>query len=174
MDKFFKGFSRQRIVLMTVLLIFVVVEIILISSFTSQNTTVSNAQSKEIAKIIENSTADYIVINREDTFWKITLNLILRKLAHFLEYMLLGISVCVLINVVIKKYVRSALITFGGCTVFALIDEFRQRFVPGRTPRLTDVGIDMFGAALGISLTVVVFVVVWKINNPNKESRFKI
>jgi VanZ family protein len=174
MESFSKGYSRRRIILIIFLSIFVVAEIILICSFTSQNTTVSNAQSKEIVKAIENSTENYIAIKHEATFWRETLNLIVRKMAHFLEYTVLGIFVCALINVTINKHVRSAVITFAGCTVLALIDEFRQSFVPGRTARLTDVGIDIFGAVMGITLTTIFFVVIWKINNPKADSRFKI
>ena len=37
-------------------------------------------------------------------------------------------------------------------TLYALTDEFHQRFTPGRSPSLRDVGIDTFGAAIGLTL----------------------
>ena len=38
------------------------------------------------------------------------------------------------------------------CTCYAATDEFHQIFVPGRTPKVTDVMIDSAGAALGIGM----------------------
>ena len=35
------------------------------------------------------------------------------------------------------------------CALYASSDEFHQSFTPGRTPKLTDVGIDAVGATLG-------------------------
>jgi VanZ family protein len=34
--------------------------------------------------------------------------------------------------------------------IYSATDEFHQSFVPGRTPALTDIGIDALGAALGL------------------------
>ena len=36
--------------------------------------------------------------------------------------------------------------------IYSATDEFHQSFVPGRTPALMDVGIDAFGAAVGLLL----------------------
>ncbi len=169
----FKDFSRQRIILIITLFILAITVVIFICSFTSQNTTVSNALSKHIARGIENFAANFFVINHEAIFWRKTLNLIIRKIAHFTEYMVLGVFVFALMSLTLDKYKRSALIAFAGCSVLALMDEFRQRFVPGRTSRLSDVGIDMFGAALGITLTIAIFTAIWKVHDTKAESRFK-
>jgi VanZ family protein len=36
------------------------------------------------------------------------------------------------------------------CILYAITDEFHQSFVPGRSPRVTDVGIDAMGSLLGL------------------------
>lgn len=38
--------------------------------------------------------------------------------------------------------------TFLVCTLYALSDEYHQSFIPGRTPMLRDVGIDIIGMSL--------------------------
>ena len=42
------------------------------------------------------------------------------------------------------------------CLAVACVDETIQLFVPGRAGRLTDVGIDTLGAALGIVLITLI------------------
>jgi VanZ family protein len=173
MDKFFKGFSRRRIILIISLFILAIIVVILICSFTSQNTTVSNATSKKIAKVIEDFASNFFPVNHEAVFWRKTLNLIVRKIAHFTEYMVLGIFVFALIGITLNSYRRSVKFTFAGCTLLAMTDEFRQLFVAGRTARLSDVLIDITGAALGITIAIIFSIVIWKIINPTVESRFK-
>jgi VanZ family protein len=38
--------------------------------------------------------------------------------------------------------------------LYAATDEFHQSFTPGRTPAVTDVMIDSFGAAIGVGLAI--------------------
>ena len=74
-------------------------------------------------------------------------NLILRKLAHFSAYALLGFGLAGVTER--QKLVPAfpAVILLGG--LFALSDEFHQSFSPGRSPSLWDVGLDTCGAAAG-------------------------
>jgi VanZ family protein len=44
--------------------------------------------------------------------------------------------------------------TWLMAVAYAATDEFHQRFVPGRMPRLTDVMIDSVGAAIGVALAL--------------------
>ena len=37
-------------------------------------------------------------------------------------------------------------------SLYAMTDEFHQRFTPGRTPSIQDIGIDTLGAALGLTI----------------------
>ena len=74
----------------------------------------------------------------------------LRKIAHFLVFMLAGFWEILLLNTFegsdLKKIVLSALI---GLT-YAIIDELHQSLTPGRAPRLIDVIIDFEGNLIGI------------------------
>lgn len=79
-----------------------------------------------------------------------TVSFLVRKAAHMSEYAILGMLV--------YGYVREARpkqafwIAFGVVCMYACSDEFHQLFVPGRTGKWMDVGIDTLGGFLGLSL----------------------
>ena len=70
------------------------------------------------------------------------LSLTVRKLAHFSEYLILGI----LIYNYCLRFDLSALI----CLFYAISDEIHQIFTPGRSCQIMDVIIDLLGAICGI------------------------
>ena len=77
------------------------------------------------------------------------INHIIRKLAHFTEYAILTTLGYWGWAKGVGKAPQVALrITLAASILFAISDEFHQRFVPGRTSMLTDVFIDCFGAAV--------------------------
>ena len=77
----------------------------------------------------------------------------IRKLAHFTIYALLGFNTCNMYrNYGIKHYAILALIT---CILYACSDEWHQSFVSGRSPQITDVGIDTCGALSLILLNII-------------------
>ncbi len=71
---------------------------------------------------------------------------LLRKIAHFTEFMALGMCLCWLFGM-LKKHPAMALLCG---TAVACVDETIQRFVPDRGPSIFDVGIDTCGVAVGI------------------------
>lgn len=81
--------------------------------------------------------------------------IIIRKLAHFTEYFILG----VLMYINIKDYQKSRSIIFSLalCTLYALTDEIHQLFVSERAFAFTDIFIDSFGAIVGIFLIHLIF-----------------
>lgn len=161
--------SSIRITAIIILSAIIFTVIAISFSFTSQTGWQSNMESYKISEYIEGIVAKHFEINHEDTFWKETLNLLVRKAAHFLEYMLLGFSVCALLIVIFQKRLLAALITVVVCQVLSLIDEYRQNFILGRNARLFDVQVDMSGAGLGIILVSIIFTVVWKNNRLKVE-----
>lgn len=74
----------------------------------------------------------------------------LRKLAHFLEFTSFGLLLGWRISMDRKN--KWILPTFVLGVSVASVDELLQHLSPGRAPRITDVGIDTLGVALGISL----------------------
>lgn len=76
----------------------------------------------------------------------------LRKLAHFTEFCCLGMCLTWLFAMVTGQRWQHAAMPLVCGTLVASLDESIQYFVPGRACRITDVGIDTLGAALGIVL----------------------
>ena len=70
---------------------------------------------------------------------------VIRKCAHFFEYLVMGIFV---INAMKRKQYKYIALLI--CILYAITDEFHQRFVPGRGPGIKDVLIDSIGASVGI------------------------
>lgn len=169
LSKLLAGYGKKRIIMGIFSLILFLSVFFLIWAFTSQSGTESNIKSKVIAKMIENVTSMFFKVNHNDYFWKTTLNLILRKVGHFLEYMLLGMTFCAFLNALLLKIKTPALMSMVFCLTVAVMDEFRQIFVSGRTPRLFDISVDTCGALLGILFTTVVFAVFWRIRSLEKR-----
>jgi VanZ family protein len=87
-----------------------------------------------------------------------SLTLLVRKLGHFFGYLILTL---LLINVLIRTsyaktgkyaaYSKLAIAAVIIAVIFAISDEIHQSFVPGRSMRISDVGIDA-SAAFAASL----------------------
>lgn len=104
----------------------------------------------------------------------------IRKLAHFLEYVFLGVlaartfmpelpGICRayrgkgmnfggrrMVRDARKAIVIFALCNLLFCTVYALSDEFHQMFILGRSPQALDVCIDTGGSSIGIVIILII------------------
>lgn len=73
---------------------------------------------------------------------------LLRKIAHFSEFCVLGMCLTWLMSMLAKPVVFSAVCGFAA----ACVDETIQAFVPGRNPSPIDVAIDTSGVCTGMLL----------------------
>lgn len=80
----------------------------------------------------------------------------LRKLAHFFEYVLLGLLLSVTLQVWGVKSKPRFFTALGGGIIYAVTDEIHQMFVEGRGPGALDVLIDSGGVLLGASLVALI------------------
>ena len=95
------------------------------------------------------------------------LQFIVRKSAHFIGYMILGILASGLIlqyENINKKYPLAFLI----CVIYAISDEIHQLFVPGRAGQVRDVLIDSAGSFLGIIIVMAFENLLRKFNKKHK------
>lgn len=95
------------------------------------------------------------------------LQFIVRKSAHFIGYMILGILASGLIlqyENINKKYPLAFLI----CVIYAISDEIHQLFVPGRAGQVRDVLIDSAGSFLGIIIVMAFEKLLIKFNKKHK------
>lgn len=79
---------------------------------------------------------------------------IIRKLAHFTEYAVLGFFLTMHIRELKCKLKLKANAVWAAIIgiLYAVSDEIHQFFVPGRGPGIKDVMIDSFGVIAGIAL----------------------
>lgn len=91
------------------------------------------------------------------------LDILLRKVGHFLEYALLGI---LLLRALTRSGIRGGpaqLLALALAGSYAMSDEVHQAFTPQRTPSAIDVGIDVLGSTAGVFL--------WRAWIQNRASR---
>lgn len=79
------------------------------------------------------------------------LSLIVRKTAHFMEYLILGILV--------YNYIQKGNLSTVICLLYAISDEAHQIIIPGRSFQIRDILIDICGVIIGIII----------LNNINKK-----
>ena len=77
---------------------------------------------------------------------------LLRKLAHFGEFCLLGVCLSWLLGMLRSRLSQIAVMAVAGGVLTACVDEAIQSLSPGRNPSLADVGIDTAGTVLGVIL----------------------
>lgn len=84
------------------------------------------------------------------------LEAVIRKMAHFTEYMCVGFLSYSLIILWYKAAWKGSAVVIVQLFVSALLDEFHQYFIPGRYASIKDVIIDVAGGITGM-----LFIVAW-------------
>ncbi|MBP5245039.1 MAG: VanZ family protein [Clostridia bacterium] len=93
-----------------------------------------------------------------------------RKAAHFILFMLLGLFFCLALSSFLSKHnVFTFLISLAFCALYAGIDEFHQLFVEGRGAEFLDVLIDVAGALLGILIATLIYYLRSKIKKRKEK-----
>ncbi|MBN1043539.1 VanZ family protein [Clostridium botulinum] len=123
--------------------ILLILWMIIIFAMSNQPAVVSDKQSGLVITTLTN-----LGIDMNGIFGELA-NFIVRKTAHFLEYMILGILI---LNVLEIHYTRQKIRLLGILLVFlyASSDEIHQLFVQGREGAFRDVVIDTLGGTFGI------------------------
>lgn len=70
---------------------------------------------------------------------------------HFVAYGVLAILIRVAIGG-LQTDRRADIIAIALATIYGLTDEFHQSFVPGRDSSAFDIGIDLIGASVGVTV----------------------
>lgn len=118
---------------------------ILIFLFSSQ----TGQQSSESSGLIEQLLTIFPFI--PNSIFGLELQFVIRKGAHFTEYMILYLLMFNVLRerLTLKKCLGYSLV---GVFLYACSDEIHQAFVPGRACLFTDVLIDTSGGLLGLCL----------------------
>ena len=134
-----------------------------------ESASMSSPVADFVIKIFVPDYEDKTPIEQEDI--KHTVELIIRKGAHFTEYAILGFLVYLVVQMYVLKTKARFLISWLFSTLYAASDEFHQSFVGGRGPQVKDVCIDSAGAFVGVLLSVVFILIL--IKRANKKMQIK-
>jgi VanZ family protein len=127
--------------------------------FSNQPANISRTQSGEILvkmDVLSQNETNIIGDHRIST-----LQNMVRKSAHFIEYFGLGLLMTMSIILldlkvaIVKKYIISWII----CTLYAISDEIHQYFIPGRGPMVRDVFLDSFASFTGVIVIMLAFII---------------
>ncbi|MDX8363735.1 VanZ family protein [Cytobacillus sp. IB215665] len=133
-----------------ILWITVITWMMLIFYLSSQVEEQSDNLSTNITKVIIES-AEKVSPQSEFSLYK--MNRLVRKNAHFIAYLVLGMLVVFALRSSGKSGLKSFGVALMICVLYAISDELHQLFVPGRGAQMRDVIIDSAGAIVGISMS---------------------
>ena len=126
----------------------------LIFYFSNQNGTKSALLSRDITRnILKIVYPDYMQLDKsEQTALLKSVGLVVRKLAHYGEYILLALFLYISISVFTKNQrIRYCLVFVFGM-LYACFDEIHQYFVAGRAFMIQDILIDLVGISSALLL----------------------
>lgn len=139
-----------RIILMILLL----ETFFMIFGFSNQDAEESGGLSSNVAKIILKQVPCQEIEDKESILERT--ERVIRKVAHFSIYTLVGILLMSLISTYNLKENKRIIASLGIGVLYATSDEIHQLFIPGRSGQITDVILDSMGVLLGILLVLLV------------------
>ena len=148
-------------VLRNILILLLLFTFFVIFGFSSQDGETSGGISRNITNKILQFSNKYNALEQEEKEQIADrTERIIRKIAHFSIYTLVGLLLMGLLSTYkIKENWRIILSVLLGM-IYAVSDEIHQSFIPGRTPQITDVYIDTLGVVLGV-LLILLFIKIY-------------
>ncbi len=143
-------------IIRAILIILLILTFFQIFRFSNQNGEKSSGISRKITTAVTKNVKKIQELDenkQEEVLGKI--EKVIRKLAHFSIYMVVGMLMMLLMSTYkIKQFDRIAISLITGI-VYASSDEIHQLFIPGRSAMITDVMIDTLGISVGIILVII-------------------
>lgn len=145
-----------------VLIVLLIAMFYLIFGFSNQDGEESSGLSKRITeKIIVQFDLFHNLNKSQKEEAANKLEHIIRKIAHFSIYSVIGILLMSLMYTYKLKSLNRFYLSFFIGTIYSITDEFHQSFIPGRSAQVHDILIDSYGVIIGI-LVVVLIMKVYK------------
>lgn len=94
---------------------------------------------------------------------------VVRKMAHFFLYTLVGIFAISLLNTYEMKVKKKIRLSFLIGVFYAILDELHQLIVPDRNGSVMDVLLDSTGVIFGIVIGYMCFYAIYKIRQKNLQ-----
>lgn len=152
-----------------ILIIFLIGIFTTIFGFSNQNSEVSGGISKKVTEYIVKffpSIEKNSEIKKQEIMNK--LEKIIRKIAHFSIYTLVGLLLMGLMKTYKIKEIDQVGLSMIIGIIYASTDEIHQAFIPGRSAQLTDVMLDSIGVLTGVFIVMLVLEIIRRI----KKNRY--
>lgn len=117
--------------------------------------TVNSNDTSQVESYSSNKTDTVNTQDNEKYNYSQELQTFVRKNAHYFLYTIGGIILSVFFYAFFRQNNKIYLFAILTGMFYAMSDEFHQRFVAGRTSRITDVGIDTLGVITGTILVMI-------------------
>ena len=152
-------FKKNLIFKRVLFLILLAIAFSVIYNFSAQNGEMSGSLSQKVTEFIVKIVSKVKTMDSVTKLhWIEKLHPIIRKLAHFGVYTVVGFSIMGFMCTFDIRNIFKVLISFGVGATYAISDEVHQYFIPGRSARVLDVCIDSAGVLTGIFILVIIIV----------------
>ncbi len=134
-----------------------------IFGFSNQNSETSSGLSQKVTNFVVEfipSIENMAEPEKENVVDRI--ESIIRKIAHYSIYTLVGILLMSLMSTYKMKELDRIAVSLIVGVIYAATDEIHQAFVPGRGPLITDVILDTMGVLTGIFIVMLVYKTICK------------
>lgn len=159
-------------IIRAILIIMLIGTFFIIFSFSNQDGEESSSISRKITQDVTKNVKSIQKLEKpkkEKVLKKI--ESVIRKIAHFSMYTLVGLLLMSLLNTYKLKEIHKIGISLIIGIIYAISDEIHQMFIAERTAKATDVMIDTFGVLFGI-LIVMLVIKLYKIkSHKNKTNK---
>ena len=145
---------KTRLIIRYVSLFIAILICIVIFILSNQNGTESSSLSEKTLETIVDET------KKNDADFMINWGVWIRKIAHMLEYFVLGLFLNIFFLSFDKNiYLLSVIAVITG-VLYAISDEFHQSFIPGRVGTVKDVLIDSVGVIIACVAVTLIYIVI--------------
>ncbi len=144
-------------ILRAFLIALLITQMWIIFGFSGQNGDESGSISRKITEAVTKNISSIQNLEKEEKEEVLRkIEHIIRKLAHFSLYTIIGILLMSLMSTYKLKQKNRILVSGSIGLLYAISDEIHQAFIPGRGPQITDVGIDFAGVVVGMGMVLLV------------------
>ena len=144
-------------ILRAILIVLLITQMWVIFGFSGQNGDESGSISRKITEAVTKNISSVQNLEKEEKEKVLKkIEHIIRKLAHFSLYAVIGFLLMSLMSTYKLKQKNRILVSCSIGLLYAISDEIHQAFIPGRGPQIADVGIDFSGVVVGILISTLI------------------
>ena len=144
-------------ILRAILIVLLLLQMWIIFGFSNQDGETSGSISRKITEIITKNINSIQNLPKDEKEIKLKkIEHIVRKLAHFSIYTVIGVLLMSLMSTYKIKQKNRIIISAVIGLLYAISDEIHQAFVPGRGPLVSDVFIDFSGVIMGMLIAYII------------------